>query len=188
MSQSNRRGQRGAAKKKYWPRNPRTQLWLVSEWEVSVIHEIVLVCTHVGSQTAHQCSQLCDNSTCAEPDLPAASGITLSSPRTIQVGNRGCWGHLKHSFHPSTPQLQNPHIFLTTEWAHNSYHLKTVFLHQNTVFSKISEVPHPRGLASHCFKADDTLLHGQSSRGPIFLYIPTMKASTGKAHTWSQSF
>lgn len=48
---------------------------LVPEWEVSVTHEILLVSTRTGSQTAHQRSQLCDNSNRAEPDLPAASSL-----------------------------------------------------------------------------------------------------------------
>lgn len=68
---------------------------LVPEWQVSVLHEMLLVSTRMGSQTAHQCSQLSDNSTRAEPDLPAVSGIqspgiALSSPSTTQPGNSGC--------------------------------------------------------------------------------------------------
>lgn len=123
MSQNNRRGQRGAAREKHVCSEIHGQ-GLVPEWEVSVMHEILLVSAPKGSCTAHQRRQLWDSPSHAEPGLADVSsdqspGLALSSPSTLQLGNVKYWllRASQTSFSPPTavkstqfPLLQKEHM------------------------------------------------------------------------------
>lgn len=65
------------------------EYYLVPEWEVSVMHEVLLVSTHMGSQTAHQCSQLCHNSIRAEPACCAQRPKPWHCPQLSQHNATG---------------------------------------------------------------------------------------------------
>lgn len=191
MSQSNRRGQRGAARKKYiaFALKPTDTVWSQSGKCLSCMKYSWFLHTWAHKQHTNAASCVTippvQNQTCllcpASKALAYPSALPAQHNQEILVAE-GISNIL------AIPQLNSCkiHTFSLLQSEHvTGITWKQRFFTRKLHFTKSLKCP--KGTGKALSQAGDTLRHRQSSRVPIFLYTPTTRASTRRASTWSQS-